>query len=91
MPTDDLSKGAIERAADRLAPHIRRTPILEVDGADFGLAGVRLVFKLEFLQHAGSFKTRGAFNNLLTRDDCRPWASSRLPAATTARRSHTPR
>jgi threonine dehydratase len=28
---------------------------------------VRLVFKLEFLQHAGSFKTRGAFNNLLTR------------------------
>jgi threonine dehydratase len=29
---------------------------------------VRLVFKLEFLQHAGSFKTRGAFNHLLTRD-----------------------
>jgi len=28
---------------------------------------VRLVFKLEFLQHAGSFKTRGAFNSLLTR------------------------
>lgn len=28
---------------------------------------MRLVFKLEFLQHAGSFKTRGAFNSLLTR------------------------
>jgi threonine dehydratase len=41
--------------------------VIEVDGADLGLAGVRLVFKLEFLQHAGSFKTRGAFNNLLTR------------------------
>jgi threonine dehydratase len=27
--------------------------VIEVDGADFGLAGVRLVFKLEFLQHAG--------------------------------------
>jgi threonine dehydratase len=39
-----------------------------VDGADFGLDGVRLVFKLEFLQHAGSFKTRGAFNHLLTRE-----------------------
>jgi threonine dehydratase len=41
--------------------------VLEADGADFGLDGVRLVFKLEFLQHAGSFKTRGAFNNLLSR------------------------
>jgi len=41
---------------------------MEVDGADFGLAGVRLVLKLEFLQHAGSFKTRGAFNNLLSRE-----------------------
>ena len=47
---------------------MRRTPVVEVDGGDFGLAGVRLVFKLEFLQHAGSFKTRGAFNHLLTRE-----------------------
>lgn len=41
--------------------------MIEVDGADFGLDGVRLVLKLEFLQHAGSFKTRGAFNSLLSR------------------------
>ena len=54
-------------AAGRIAPHVRRTPVLEADGADFGLDGVRLVFKLEFLQHAGSFKARGAFNNMLTR------------------------
>jgi threonine dehydratase len=57
----------IRAAASRIAPHIRRTPVLEVDGADFGLGGVRIVFKLEFLQHAGSFKTRGAFNSLLSR------------------------
>lgn len=63
-----LEAGAIKAAAARIAPHIRRTPVLAVDGADFGLPGVRLVFKLEFLQHAGSFKTRGAFNHLLTRD-----------------------
>jgi threonine dehydratase len=63
-----LDAASIEAAAARIAPHIRRTPVLAVDGADFGLPGVRLVFKLEFLQHAGSFKTRGAFNNLLTRD-----------------------
>jgi threonine dehydratase len=58
---------AIRAAAARIAPHVRRTPVVEVDGADFGLAGIRLVFKLEFLQHAGSFKTRGAFNSLLSR------------------------
>jgi threonine dehydratase len=63
-----LSADAIRAAADRIAPHVRRTPLLEADGADFGLDGVRLVFKLEFLQHAGSFKTRGAFNNILSRE-----------------------
>ena len=63
----DLDAASIEAAAARIAPHVRRTPVVGVDGADFGLPGVRLVFKLEFLQHAGSFKTRGAFNHLLTR------------------------
>jgi len=64
----ELSEDAIRAAHERIAQHIRRTPVVAVDGADFGLASVRLVFKLELLQHAGSFKTRGAFNNLLTRD-----------------------
>ncbi|MGC2031497.1 MAG: threonine/serine dehydratase [Steroidobacteraceae bacterium] len=50
-----------------ITPHIRRTPVIEVDGSDFGVAAARLIFKLESLQHAGSFKTRGAFANLLTR------------------------
>jgi threonine dehydratase len=67
MASDFLGGAAIRAAAERLAPHVRRTPVIEIDGADFGLAALRLVFKLEFLQHAGSFKTRGAFNNLLTR------------------------
>ena len=63
-----LESGALRAAARRIAPHVRRTPVVEVDGGDFGLPDVRLVFKLEYLQHAGSFKTRGAFNNLLTRE-----------------------
>jgi len=50
-----------------IRPHIRRTPIVEVDGADFGIKTGRLTLKLESLQHAGSFKSRGAFTNLLTR------------------------
>jgi threonine dehydratase len=55
-----------------IRPYIRRTPVVEVDGRDFGLPGLRLVFKLELLQQSGSFKARGAFANLLLR---------RVPAA----------
>jgi threonine dehydratase len=52
-----------------IRPHIRRTPAMEVDLADFGVGRTgRLTLKLELLQHAGSFKTRGAFANLLSRD-----------------------
>ena len=50
-----------------ITPHMRCTPVIEVAGSDFGVAAARLTFKLESLQHAGSFKTRGAFANLLTR------------------------
>jgi threonine dehydratase len=50
-----------------IRPHIRHTPVLDVDLADFGRAGLAVRLKLECLQHAGSFKTRGAFANLLTR------------------------
>ncbi len=51
-----------------IRPFIRRTPTIEIDGADFGLGSFRAVLKLELLQHAGSFKARGAFANLLLRD-----------------------
>jgi threonine dehydratase len=52
----------------RIRPHIRRTPAVEVAAEDFGLDGPPLILKLELLQHAGSFKARGAFANLLLRD-----------------------
>jgi len=50
-----------------IRPYVRRTPVVEVDGRDFGLTGVTLVLKLELVQQAGSFKARGAFANLLLR------------------------
>ena len=56
---------ATERA---IRPHVRRTPVVEADAAEFGLAPGRLLFKLELLQHSGSFKARGAFANLLLRE-----------------------
>jgi len=66
--TAAIDRAAIERVYGVIAPYIRRTPVVDVDGADVGLAGFRLTFKLELLQRAGSFKTRGAFTNLLTRE-----------------------
>jgi threonine dehydratase len=51
-----------------IRPFVRRTPLLAADLSDFGLAPGPLTFKLEMLQHSGSFKVRGAFANLLLRD-----------------------
>ena len=67
MPTDTIGPDEIAATERLIRPRIRRTPVVEVDGGDFGLDDCRLSFKLELLQHAGSFKTRGAFANLLTR------------------------
>ncbi|ABW34965.1 Threonine dehydratase (plasmid) [Deinococcus geothermalis DSM 11300] len=60
-----LSGEQIAATSRRLQPYVRRTPVLEVDAADFGLPSSPLVLKLEHLQHSGSFKVRGAFANLL--------------------------
>jgi threonine dehydratase len=60
----------VEKTYAVIKPHIRLTPVVRADAADFGLhlSSFPLTFKLEQLQHAGSFKTRGAFANLLMRD-----------------------
>jgi threonine dehydratase len=63
-----VNRERIAETYEIIRPHIRRTPVIEVDGGDFGLPGVSLVFKLESLQHSGSFKARGALANLLMRE-----------------------
>jgi threonine dehydratase len=63
-----FSRERIQATERVIRPHIRRTPILEVDGAEFGLDSIKIVFKLELFQHSGSFKARGAFTNMLTRE-----------------------
>ena len=58
----------IRAAYARIKLHVRRTPVIRVAARDFGLTlDHPLALKLEFLQHSGSFKPRGAFNNLLSR------------------------
>ena len=63
-----MDRTEVIATSEKIAPYIRRTPVIEVDGVDFGMPANRLAMKLELLQHAGSFKTRGAFSNLLTRE-----------------------
>jgi threonine dehydratase len=66
MYTIQIKREHITATYQLIRPYIRRTPILEIPGADFGLDSSNMIFKLELLQHSGSFKARGAFNNLLT-------------------------
>jgi threonine dehydratase len=63
-----LDRATISAAHQIIRAHIRRTPVIETEGSDFGLDGAQLVFKLELFQYAGSFKARGAFANLLMRE-----------------------
>jgi threonine dehydratase len=70
MPANEqIEPDAIAATERVIRPHIRRTPVIETAGDNFGMDGPRrLSFKLELLQHSGSFKARGAFANLLTRE-----------------------
>jgi len=68
---DDMSAAPvtpddIEKAFARIWRYVRRTPVMSVDGSEFG-HDTSVSLKLELFQHAGSFKPRGAFNNLLAR------------------------
>lgn len=66
----EITREDIAAAAERIAGHVRHTPVLELERGAFGQPA-RLLLKLEQLQHAGSFKTRGAFNRLLTSERAR--------------------
>jgi threonine dehydratase len=66
-----LSRTEIQDTSRLITPHIRRTPVIELERGAFSM-DVRIFLKLELLQHTGSFKPRGAFNRIL---------NARVPAA----------
>ena len=66
-----ISRTEIQNAARKIISHVRRTPVIALEENAFGV-DARIFFKLECLQHTGSFKPRGAFNHIL---------SSKVPAA----------
>lgn len=62
-----ITLGDIQAAQARIAPHVRRTPVIEARSLQEPLAdGARVTLKLECLQVTGSFKPRGAVNKLLS-------------------------
>ncbi len=65
--TAELSLADVRRAHERIAPHVRRTPVLRPDVLT-EVVGRPTSVKLELLQHSGSFKARGAFARMLSLD-----------------------
>lgn len=58
----------VRRAAQRIAGHAHRTPVLRSRALD-AMAGAQLYFKCENLQRVGAFKIRGALNAVLSLTD----------------------
>ena len=61
-----VTRAEITAAAVRVAPYLRRTPVLDLGRGGMG-GHWQPLLKLEYLQLSGSFKARGAFNSLLSR------------------------
>jgi threonine dehydratase len=61
-----IGRAEIRRVHEVVRPHLRRTPVVQVEA--HALASGPVTLKLEQLQRSGSFKARGAFANLLLRD-----------------------
>jgi threonine dehydratase len=66
--SDKLSINEIRQAAERIKPHVRRTPLIDSRLLTERL-GTNVYLKLELLQKTGAFKARGAFNKMLALTD----------------------
>jgi len=65
---DGLQDEKIEAIYSKLFPYIKKTPLIKNWSLINDIFETNLFFKMEFLQHAGTFKTRGAINNVLNLD-----------------------
>lgn len=63
MTTLPVTLDDVKAAAERIATHVHRTPVLTSRTAD-AVSGARLFFKCETFQRVGAFKARGAFSRL---------------------------
>ena len=69
MISEETSYKEIERVYKKLSPYVIETPIIENSSYLDNLFNTKVFLKLEFFQHSGCFKVRGALNNLLNLSD----------------------
>jgi threonine dehydratase len=77
----------ILRARRRIAPYVRRTPFVASTWLS-DLSGGRVSLKLESLQRANSFKSRGAFNAVIARLERSPGSLARRTLVTASAGNH---
>ncbi len=65
---DDPTFNDVLAAAERIEPHVHRTPVVTCASID-AIAGASIFFKCENLQKVGAFKARGASNAVFSLDD----------------------
>jgi len=65
----ELSLAIIKNIYKKLSPHVLKTPIIKGSSLTNKILNTDAIFKMEFLQHAGTFKARGATNNILNLND----------------------
>ena len=78
MIPDELQQETIKIVYLKLFPHIKKTPLIKSWPLINDIFDTNLFFKMEFLQHAGTFKARGAINNVLNLDEEKKQKSSSL-------------
>ena len=66
MIPQELSPDSILKVYDLIKPYINITPLIKASDDFDNLFNTKLYFKCEFLQNSGSFKSRGAINNILS-------------------------
>ena len=68
MIPKDLSVENINKIYKKIIPFINKTPFLKCPDDIDKYFSTNLFFKCEFLQKSGSFKARGAVNNIISQD-----------------------
>ncbi len=68
MIPEELNKKNIDNTYKKLFPYIIKTPIIKSSSLMNEIFNTEVFLKLEFLQNSGTFKARGAINNILNID-----------------------
>ena len=66
MTHNDLSVDKIQTVYNKLLPYINITPLIEGSSELNNLLNTNIILKFECFQKGGSFKIRGAINNILS-------------------------